>query len=257
MITATNLSLKLEGKPVLKNIHLRVKAGEVIGIVGPNGSGKSTLLRVLSGIQKPDAGSVTIGDTSILKKSRRQMAQMVSFLPQERPVDFGQRVLDLVLLGRLCHSGLFSSQSNADLDYAMAALDKVGLKLSAYRKLSELSGGEIQRALIARVICQNSTCMLLDEPTNHLDLHYQFLILDLLRELKCTVIVVLHELNLASRYCDRVILLNEGAIHAEGHPKDIFTQDILAPVYNINVSRFETESGYVHLVVSDSLKKAI
>jgi len=252
MIEARNITVSRAGSSVLRGVDLDVATGEVVGIVGPNGCGKTTLMRVLYGALRPQHGTVRIDGDDINTMSRRRIAQKVSIVPQGLPHDHGQTVADLVILGRLCQHDFLTSYRQEDFDALEVALAQVGLSGWGQRRLSDLSGGEVQRAMIARALCQAAPCLLLDEPTNHLDLHYQHNLLSLLREIGCTVVLVLHDLNLAARYCDRIHLLHEGRLQYSGPPKNVLRPDALSQVYQIDMSRIETSGGHVHLIVADA-----
>ena len=251
MIEARGIILSRGGHSILRGLDLKVEPGEIAGIVGPNGCGKTTLMRVLGGVLRPDSGTVHLNGEDLGSLSRRSIAQNVAVVPQGRPHDHGQTVADLVMLGRFCRRQLLSSYRTEDQKAVDEALQRVGLAGWGLRRLSILSGGEVQRAMIARALCQDAPCLLLDEPTNHLDLHYQYGLLDLVRSLECTVVLVLHDLNLAARYCDRIHLLHDGTLQASGTPRDVLQPERLSPIYRVGMTQIETTAGHVHLMVAD------
>ncbi len=238
MLTATDIHLQLGAVDVLSGAHLHTRTGQVVGLIGPNGSGKSSLLRCLYGMLRPARGAVLIDDVAIRTMSQRSVARSIAVVAQD--VSTGGidiTVGDFVLLGRHVHRADHQSFTDDDRSSAANALAHVDLTGFADRSLQELSGGERQRALIARCIAQESPVMLLDEPTNHLDIRYQHDVLALVRRLQLDTIVVLHDLNLASRYCDHVALLNHGRIVHQGCPTDVLRSEVLEPVYGIEVRR--------------------
>lgn len=251
MIDAQALSLSLAGQPILQNISFKVADGQTLGVVGPNGSGKSSLLRLLFRALRPDSGRITVDGDDLHRLSRRAIARRLAVLPQQRPADNGQTVYDLVSLGRLPHQGWLAKFNADDHHWISDTLSRVGLIHKANQPMARLSGGEIQRALIARALCQQASHLLLDEPTNHLDLRYQHDILALTRTLGLTTVIVLHDLNLAARYCDRLLLLNEGKAVALGRPSSILTAEQLEPVYGVRTTRLDRSAGYPHLIFAE------
>ncbi len=250
MIKANNLCFSRQGKSILNSVSLTLEQSETLGVIGPNGCGKTTLLRLLFGAEQVDRGSITLNGHPLKGMNRKHIARNIAYMPQERPVDFGQTVMDLVMLGRLCHHGLLSVRNEDDTNHAKQALEKVGLTHLQDRKISNLSGGEIQRVLIARTLCQGADVIFLDEPTNHLDISYQIEILDLITRLNCSSILVLHDINLASRYCDRIMLLNNGCIHAIGTPQQVLTEQNLSHVYQIQMTCMQDTRDRLHVVVN-------
>ena len=252
MIQARDITLSLGGRSILRALNLKVAPGEIAGIVGPNGCGKTTLMRVLGGVLRPESGTVHLNGVNIAKLSRRRIARNIGVVPQGRPHDHGQTVADLVMLGRFCRKDVLSSYRTQDHEAVDEALERVGLAGWGGRRLSILSGGEVQRAMIARALCQAAPCLLLDEPTNHLDLNYQHGLLELIRGLECTVVLVLHDLNLAARYCDRIHLLHNGALKASGAPREVLQPERLSSIYRIGMTQIRTAAGHVYLMIADA-----
>ena len=248
LITASGVSHSYGRAPVLLEVSLSLRHGEVLGLIGPNGSGKTTLLRTLYGAVTPEAGTVRIDGEDLASISPRQLARRVGVVVQEPPSDLMLSVADTVLLGRTPHLGTFERTSRRDDDAAAEALERVGLLPLAHREFSLLSGGEKQRVLIARALAQEAECLLLDEPTNHLDISYQHQVLSLVRELGLSAVVVLHDLNLAARYCDRILMLSEGRPAAEGTPDEVFTAQRVEPVYSITSERVTAGDGTTQLL---------
>ncbi|MDI3329418.1 MAG: ABC transporter ATP-binding protein [Micrococcus sp.] len=255
MISATGVSFSYGSGDVLDHVDLQVRHGEVLGLVGPNGSGKSTLLRVLYGSLAPHAGRVLVDHADLKDLNAREVAQAVSVVVQETPGDFPLLVSDMVLLGRTPHHSGLGRHNARDEQAAARALERVGMLGRADHGFDRLSGGERQRVLIARALAHEAPHMLLDEPTNHLDIRYQHQVLDLVRGLARTdrhaIAIVLHDLNLAATYCDRLLLLHQGRIVAYGSPSDVLTPENLEPVYQVQVRRLEVDDG-VHLVFTPS-----
>ncbi len=238
MLAATDIHLRLGTENVLSGAHLSTRPGQVVGLIGPNGSGKSSPLRCLYGMLRPTRGAVLIDDATLDSLPQRAVARSIAVVAQDAAtggVDI--TAAEFVLLGRHVHHDDHRGFTDEDHTATLDALDLVNLSGFAERTLRELSGGERQRTMIARCIAQQSPVMLLDEPTNHLDIRYQHEILALVRRLALDTIVVLHDLNLANRYCDHLALLDQGQIVHQGTPSDALQSDVLEPVYDIEVRR--------------------
>jgi iron complex transport system ATP-binding protein len=222
-------------RPVLRDISFKASPGEMVGLIGPNGSGKSTIIKALSRVVHPDAGLINVNGRDILTISRRELACLVGVVPQLPLLPSAFTAFEIVLMGRNPHLGLFQSEGRRDLALAWEAMEKTGTASLAHRHINELSGGEIQCVLIARALVQETEAILLDEPTANLDIGRQVEILDLMKECcsakSLTVIAAVHDLNLAAQYCDRVILIHEGRIHAEGAPPEVITAANIRQVY--------------------------
>ncbi|MBI5512862.1 MAG: ABC transporter ATP-binding protein [Deltaproteobacteria bacterium] len=228
-----------DGHEVLRGVSCAVEAGGVLGILGPNGAGKSTLLRLLAGLAEPTGGMVTVGGRSVRALPRREAARAVGFVPQREAVLFGLRVRELVALGRAPHTGWFGALRPEDhraVNEALARCDLTGLAERAY---ATLSGGEQKRCLVARALAQRAPWLLLDEPVAHLDLSHQLDLCELLREVTAGgdtgVGVVLHDLNLAAVYCDRVLLLRDGEAVALGTVGEVLTPPRLRETFQVEV----------------------
>ena len=246
-IRARGLTLNRGRKRVLDGVDLDVPPSGVLGLVGPNGSGKTTLLRCLYGSLDPDAGSVMVGDRALGSIPRKHLAREIAVVTQEQESDIPIRVADLVMLGRLPYLGATARPRAEDERIVEAALDSLGALDLAPRDVQSLSGGERQRALIARALAQETPYLFLDEPTNHLDVRYQYELLNLVANREGSTVVVLHDLNLAARYCDRLVLLDHGGVVAAGTPDEILLPEVLEPVYRTRVDRVDVHGRIVLL----------
>ncbi|WP_417309073.1 ABC transporter ATP-binding protein [Devosia sp.] len=252
MIEAEAITVTRGRRRLLDGVSLSVSAGELLGVVGPNGSGKTTLLRALYGAVVADGGSVRLDGDELVRLNRRAIARRIAVVPQGQTLDPDQTVSDMVALGRLPRQSWFGARRQSDDTEIAEAIGRVGLAALAAAPLRRLSGGELQRALIARALCQQADHLLLDEPTNHLDLAYQHDVLHLVRQLHLATLVVLHDLNLAARYCDRVALIDGGRLVAVGPPDSVLTPEQVSRTYKLPTDRIMTPAGRPHLVFADS-----
>lgn len=232
-VNAQNLCWGVRRRTIVNNVSLAVSEGETVGLIGPNGSGKSSLLRLLAGLKTPQSGRVEILGQDIANVPRRKLAQQVAFVQQSAATDTNVSVRDVVRLGRTPHRSALSGWSAADEAAVLAALQRVDMADRRSQPWQTLSGGERQRVHIARALAQSPQVMFLDEPTNHLDIHHQIEILRVVRDLDLTSIVALHDLNLAAMFCDRIIVLQTGAVVACGTPETVLTQRLLREVFRV------------------------
>jgi iron complex transport system ATP-binding protein len=235
-------------RPALAGVSLRLSPGEFVGLIGPNGSGKTTLLRLLTRQLAPDSGSVLLGGRPLASFGRFELARHVAVVAQEPEVPVGFTVRETVAMGRAPHVGLLGSSGPEDDRAVEAALASTGTLALAERRIESLSGGERQRAVFARAVAQRPDFLLLDEPTNHLDLRYQVELLALAREQAAAgvgVLAVLHDLNLAARACDRLVLLSNGRVAAEGPPAEVLRPELLAAIYRADIAVLSSEDGPV------------
>jgi len=262
VLTLKNVGFRYGEVQALKRINLQVKAGEILGILGPNGSGKSTLLKIMDGILRPREGEILIKGNPLKGLRRAQVAREVAMVSQENFFRFSFSTLEVVLMGRFPHLNRLQFEGKRDIDVAADALRATRTLELADRSIHELSGGERQRVLIARALAQEPRIMLLDEPTSFLDIAHQVQVLELIvrlnRELGLTVLMVLHDLNLTSEYCERLILLNKGSIVKTGTPEEVVTYQTIEEVYQtVVVVKENPLSGRpcVFLVTEDEMKK--
>jgi iron complex transport system ATP-binding protein len=235
-LTARGIGVRVRGRsaPILDDVDLTAPAGLVTGLLGPNGSGKSTLLHALAGTGAPGAGVVRLAGVDLTAVPQRERARTLAVMEQSSDTDTDLRVGDVVALGRLPHRGRLAPAGPQDVAACAAALAAVGLSGTEDRRWRTLSGGERQRVHVARVLAQEPGLLLLDEPTNHLDVQHQHALLDLLARTGLTVVVVLHDLALAGRYCDRLLVLRDGRTHAAGTPAEVLTTRTLRAVFGVD-----------------------
>ncbi|NIK59836.1 ATP-binding cassette domain-containing protein [Kribbella shirazensis] len=228
-----DITVELSGRPVLSDVDLEVRAGEVVGLLGPNGSGKSTLLRTIYRAIRPRDGVVQLGDLDVWRSTTREVARHCAVLTQDNVTEVELNVLDVVLLGRIPHRSLTRRGAGDDIALARHCLAQVDALHLEERMLPTLSGGERQRVMLARALAQQPKVLLLDEPTNHLDIAHQLELLSLVRRRGVTAIVALHDLTLAAAYCDRLVLLEQGRVVSVGAPDEVLTPERVAAVYGI------------------------
>ena len=234
------VSVQLGGQTILDGVDLAAAPGTLTGLIGPNGAGKSTLLRAILGLEPIASGSATFDGADLLAMSRRNRAQFTAFVEQSASTDARLTAREVVLLGRVPFQTVWQvSPSPEDTSLADAALAAVDMIAFADRLYHTLSGGEQQRVQLARALAQQPRLLLLDEPTSHLDVHAQLAALSLLRQRAkagCTVLLALHDLNLAAGFCDALILLHNAKVVASGAPEQVLTPDLLRSVYGVEVT---------------------
>ncbi|MGQ0811056.1 MAG: ABC transporter ATP-binding protein [Nitrospiraceae bacterium] len=226
------------GRTLLDAVNLTVPVGELAGVIGPNGAGKTTLLSIMGGLLEPSAGRVLLNQVPLTSLGRRQIAQHIAFVPQSAPAgDFRFSARDMVLMGRYSHRERFAGETADDRAIATVAMRHAKVTSFADRSVTDLSGGERQRVAIARALAQQPRLLLLDEPTTSLDLSHQLHVLQLVRQLvtkhHLTAVTAIHDLALASRFCDRIILLDQGRVVADGSPSAVLTPERLAAVFRV------------------------
>lgn len=234
VLVAHDLAWSAGGATILDGVGLAAHRGEVLGVLGPNGSGKTSLLRLLAGLRRPDRGSVTLDGRPLHALPRRVVARRLAVVEQAPEAHTDLDVAAAVTLGRTPHRGRFAPLSAADHTAVDRALDLTGLSDLRTRSWRTLSGGEQQRTQLARALAQEPEVIVLDEPTNHLDIRYQLDVLALLRRLGLTVVTALHDLDLAARFCDRLVVLHGGRVAAAGPPETVLTTALIRDVYAVD-----------------------
>ena len=231
----SDVGFKYETDWILRGITFQIEEGEFLGIIGPNGSGKTTLLKLLSRLLSPREGKITFQGRSLDSWNHRELVREVGVVPQDITILYPLTVLEIVLMGRAPYASLLGFDETRDIRIAEEMLDRVGLSHISGRPVSSISGGERQMVFIARALAQQAGLLLLDEPTAYLDITHQISIHGLLRQLNAesglTVITVSHDLNLASQYCSRLILLSKGEIYVQGRPDAVITTGNIKDVY--------------------------
>lgn len=229
------VTIALGGRDVVSDASLIVRPGEVVGLLGPNGSGKSSLLRTLYRAVKPRRGTIRLDGVDLRALTGRQAARAVAVMLQDAPTDFDLTVEETVLLGRAPHHASFGRDTTEDLRIVSDAMNHAEVTDLSDRMVASLSGGQRQRVMLARALAQQSPLLVLDEPSNHLDISHQHELMSTVRHLGRTVIAALHDLTLASQYCDRVVILSEGRIVASGAPASVLTHELIRTVFAVDV----------------------
>ncbi len=232
------LSFRLGERFILSDIQLAIAKGRLVGIIGPNGSGKTTLLKCMQQWLAPTAGTVLLNGRNLAELTRKEIARRIGVVPQQWEAGFPFPVREVVMMGRYPHWRPFQSATVADRLLVEEALDAASVTQLAERSLSELSGGELQRVIIAQALAQSPELLLLDEPTSHLDIRHQIEIIALIRRLTrqgLTAVTVMHDLNLAAQYCDCLILMAGGRIVMAGDVVEVMTPEHLEPVFGVKV----------------------
>jgi len=239
LLQAEQCSYRYGQVQALDRVSLEFEQGGFYGLLGPNGSGKSTLLRLLAGTLLPEEGEILIKGKPISSMKRKEMARLVAFVPQDFQMDFPFTVRDIVMMGRFSYQGLLGRSSTRDLQAVSMALELTRTAELADRPVTNLSGGEQQRVMLAQAIAQESEILLLDEPTSHLDIRFQLEVLELLKELKrsmgLTIISSLHDLNLASLYCHHLFFMKKGKLITHGPVEEVFREEIITGVFDAPV----------------------
>ena len=248
MLDIINITVGYKHFPVLKELSLRIKENEFLGIIGPNGSGKSTLLRTICGILQPWDGKILLQGVEISRLTKKEIARKIGYVPQSSSFAFPFTCEEIVLMGRYAHDG----HRKRDYEVVIWAMELTDTLMLKRRKINELSGGELQRVIIARALAQEPKILLLDEPTVHLDINHRMEIFKLLWELKShgiTIITVLHDLNLASEYSERVVVINNGRVVYDGLPQDIIDKEIIKRTYGIEVNIIKNPLSRLPLIL--------
>ena len=254
-------SFAVGSKTILKPLDLTIETGKITAILGPNGSGKSTLLKLLSGLIEPSAGQVSLGQQSLNKIKRSELAKKLTMLPQHSPVPLGMSVTDLVACGRHPYSGPFGRLQPEDYQAVEQALVRVGMDHHKDNRVDHLSGGEMQRVWLAMVLAQQTGILLLDEPTSWLDIQHQLRLLEIVRTLnheqQITIVWILHDLNQALEYSDNILLMNKGELVKQGKAVDVLSESIIQEVFGVSMTRLSLgESGQTVYIPDSSLARS-
>jgi iron complex transport system ATP-binding protein len=236
-LSLQGVCVEIDTMPIVTQADLEVGPGEIVGLVGPNGSGKTTLLRAIYRSIRLSAGTILLDGRDHATVRQKDIARQAALVAQESGSDFDFCVEDVVALGRVPHQRSFDRESEADRRAIAGALERTGMTAYRDRAFATLSGGEKQRVLLARALAQQTTLLLLDEPTNHLDISAALDLLELVRATNLSTLCVLHDLNLAAAYCDRLCVLSDGRIVAAGSPATVLTEDLVRDVFGVTARR--------------------
>ncbi|MCI5648833.1 MAG: heme ABC transporter ATP-binding protein [Fusicatenibacter sp.] len=247
-ISAKEIQLSYGAARILNGLNLTTNTKEFVGLIGPNGSGKSTLLKCMYRVLKPDEGYVEIDDTPIDAMSYKESARKIAVVAQHNYYNFDFSVREVVLMGRSPHKKALERDNAKDYEIVRQSLEKVGMTKFADRSFSTLSGGEQQRVILARALAQQTPCLILDEPTNHLDITHQLQLLKIVKQLDVTVISAIHDLNIAAMFCDRLYVLKEGQIVAEGTPREVLTSKLIREIYQVDSEVVNDSKGNLHIL---------
>ncbi|NLV88262.1 MAG: ABC transporter ATP-binding protein [Tissierellia bacterium] len=238
-IEVENLQFGYKEK-IIDDISFKIKEGQFVSLIGPNGSGKSTIIKLLNHIYSPWKGKILIDNKDINSFSKKELARKISLVPQNTLIDYDFTVEDIVLMGRYPYKKRFERYDEKDYEAVHRALKATNTFHIKGKIITEISGGERQRVIIAKALAQGTPIILLDEPTSHLDLNHQMEILNLLKKLneekKTTIIIAIHDINLASRYSDEIIILNMGKVIDNGVPEKVITKENMEKVYGVKVA---------------------
>ena len=252
LLSGHDIEFSYHQRPVLANISLTVPEGELVGIVGPNGSGKSTLLKLLAHQEPLRHGRIELKQRPLTDYGTRELARELAFLPQRPLIPAGIRVAQLVQYGRHPHQGWLSQWSEEDRQQVAAACEAMQLEDLLHRPVSDLSGGQAQRVWLAMILAQNTDLVLLDEPTSALDIGHQTEVMEAIHRMTAsgkTVLIVLHDLAMAARYCDRLLALADGSIAAAGPPREVITKPLIDRLYQTDVDILQAPGDGAPIIV--------
>jgi len=245
MLKLDNIHFSIDEKEILHGISSRFEPSKIHGIIGPNGSGKSTLLKNICRIWEPQTGTVFINDRDYRTISRRELSRIVTLVPQNISIAFPISVYDVVSMGRYPHLGRFQPLKKRDKEVIEWALKETHTHDLKDRNINELSGGEAQLSILARALATEASLILLDEPVSELDIKHTLPIMDLLVTMKGqgkTILVSIHDLNLARRYCDTISIIDQGEVFFAGPPSDAFSQENIKEVFHVNITEIKSDS---------------
>lgn len=243
LININNISFHYSQQPILLDLTLSIEPTAFWAVVGPNGAGKSTLIQLIAGLQKPDSGTIYLGEKALSQYRHKELARQVAVVRQEYVPSFGFTVFETVMMSRICRQDFVLFENQDDLEIVKESLEMTEISHLAGRTLAQLSGGERQRVFIARALAQDTPILLLDEPTNHLDLKHQVRIFDLLKHLqmerKKTILAVTHDINLAIRYCDHILLLGKNQQYQTGKTSQLITEKAIKDYFEVSCTGFD------------------
>ncbi len=257
MLDVKTLKVNLSKKEIVHGVSFDVEDGDFVGIIGPNGSGKSTILKTIYRVLKPTSGEVYILGDNVLNVPMKESALRTAVVAQHNYYNFDFSVMDVVMMGRSPHKQPMELDNEEDRRIAEDSLKKIGMLEFADRNFYTLSGGEQQRVILARALTQQTPFLILDEPTNHLDIKYQLQLMDTIKDLEgLTVLCALHDLNIASQYCNKLILMKDGNVFAIGTPEEILTPDNIRTVYGVEATvERNIETGLINIVYHPNFTK--
>jgi iron complex transport system ATP-binding protein len=254
ILEISKLTVGYNKKTVIDDLSFNISPGIFYGIIGPNGAGKSTLFKAASGVLKPWKGDIKLKGKDIYHMPRRELARILAAVPQFQEAFFPFRVKEFVQMGRYPKRGRFGMLQNSDHQIVDEALKSMRLETLVHKRIDELSGGELQRVYVSQALAQEPKILMLDEPTSHLDIGHQTIVLNLIKR-RCIsvgipILMIVHDLNLAAAYCDRLVLLENGKVFAEGTPSEVLTKRNIESVYDTNVEIITEESlSYPHIFI--------
>lgn len=258
-LRAVGLSLGYKDKRVIEDFNAAIPSGKMVGLIGPNGSGKTTLLRALAGVIKPMQGSIHLNGLDLIELSARKRAQLVGWVPQREAIAWPLTVREVVSLGRAPHRGWLLPLTKEDEEVVNRVMGLTEMTSLSDRRVDELSAGEFQQVLIARALTQEPQVLLLDEPTSNLDVHHQMQVMDLVRDLvahqNITAVIAIHDLSLAARYCDELILLHNGWQICAGDPREVLRPENIAPVFEVESCLYHDPWDYLTVSARNGVKK--
>lgn len=247
-VKAEDIKLSYGAEAILKGVSMEAGNREFVGLIGPNGSGKSTLLKCVYRVLSPDKGAVFLDGKPLKDMNYKTSARSLGVVAQHNYYNFDFSVREVVLMGRSPHKKALERDNAEDYAIVAEALEKVGMADFAARSFSTLSGGEQQRVILARALAQQTPCLILDEPTNHLDITHQLQLLKIVKQLDVTVISAIHDLNIAAMFCDRLYVLKNGEIVAEGTPREVLTRELIREIYEVESDIVEDSKGNMHIL---------
>ena len=248
-LVVAGLGVDIEGRHIVQDVDFVAHPGQVVGILGPNGSGKATMLRSIFHSRRPTKGTVTVDGVDVWSRDTKWSSQHISVVLQETSAEFPLTCGEIVRMGRTPHKKSWRSLSEGDLALCGAAMELMEVGDLATSTFSRISGGERQRVTIARALAQQTGLLIMDEPTNHLDIHHQLKVVELSRRLRSTVVVALHDISLAARFCDTLVLMSKGKCVAAGAPSAVLSPGILDDVYKVYTHLGRHPSGAVQVTV--------